>query len=123
MAAAPHRDGSSKPLRIEGAGGAGLKQTAPVSVSSAAERCETVQDSSKGTGVRAVDDKMSEETQVAGTEQNEGSCQKSDPSLNLGPKPVGSGSSIIVSPRQVCIVFFHPLHLISVQAQVIGTPC
>lgn len=43
----------------------------------------------------------SETSLEAGTEQKEETCQKSDPSLGLGPKPVGSGSSIIVSPRQV----------------------
>lgn len=43
----------------------------------------------------------SETSLETGTEQKEESCQKLDPSLGLGPKPVGSGSSIIVSPRQV----------------------
>lgn len=43
----------------------------------------------------------SETSLEAGTERKEESCQKSDLSLGLGPKPVGSGSSIIVSPRQV----------------------
>ncbi|XP_047457026.1 DNA excision repair protein ERCC-1 [Mugil cephalus] len=98
VAAAPQRDGSSKPLRTEGAGDAGLKQTEPVS--SATERCETFKESAKGTDVRAEEDKMSEEVQLVGTDQKEGSCQKSDPTLSLGPKPLGSGSSIIVSPRQ-----------------------
>uniref|UniRef100_A0A8C4EXG4 DNA excision repair protein ERCC-1 n=1 Tax=Dicentrarchus labrax TaxID=13489 RepID=A0A8C4EXG4_DICLA len=44
--------------------------------------------------------KNSEETPVTGTDQKEGNWQRSDPSLSLGPKPAGSGSSIIVSPRQ-----------------------
>ncbi|XP_041663370.1 DNA excision repair protein ERCC-1 [Cheilinus undulatus] len=40
------------------------------------------------------------ETQEAGTDQKEGNQPGSDPGLSTGPKPVGSGSSIIVSPRQ-----------------------
>lgn len=35
------------------------------------------------------------------THPQEGSCPKSDTGISLGPRPVGSGSSIIVSPRQV----------------------
>lgn len=35
------------------------------------------------------------------TDPKEGSCAKSDTGVSLGPRPVGSGSSIIVSPRQV----------------------
>lgn len=71
----------------------------PASLSSAPGGCETVQDCDKCT----EDGSEGVETQVAGTDQKEGNCQRSDQSLNLGPKPVGSGSSIIVSPRQVCI--------------------
>lgn len=75
----------------------------PALVSSAPGGCETVQDCGKCTEDGPEGVKKSEETQVAGTDQKEGNCQRSDLSLNLGPKPVGSGSSIIVSPRQVCI--------------------
>ncbi|XP_030283889.1 DNA excision repair protein ERCC-1 isoform X1 [Sparus aurata] len=72
----------------------------PASVSSAPGGCETVQDCGQCTEDGPEGVKKSEETQVAGTDQKEGNCQRSDLSLNLGPKPVGSGSSIIVSPRQ-----------------------
>ena len=92
VAPAAQREGPSKLPRAEAAGGTSLKAASPVS--SAPGGCETVQ----GSG-----DDGHEETQVAGSEQKEGNCQTSDPSLNLGPKAVGSGSSIIVSPRQVCI--------------------
>lgn len=37
----------------------------------------------------------------ARTDPQEGSCPKTDAGVSLGPRPVGSGSSIIVSPRQV----------------------
>lgn len=78
--------GPSKLLRAEGAGAASLKQSEPDSVSSAPGGPEVA--------------KRSEE-EVAGTEQKQGGeGQRSDPGLNLGPKPVGSGSSIVVSPRQ-----------------------
>lgn len=36
----------------------------------------------------------------ARTDPKVGSCPKSDTGVSLGPRPVGSGSSIIVSPRQ-----------------------
>lgn len=42
--------------------------------------------------------KLSEATSE---KHNEGTC--SDPNHPQGPKPVGSGSSIVVSPRQVGI--------------------
>uniref|UniRef100_A0AAQ4RP02 ERCC1-like central domain-containing protein n=1 Tax=Gasterosteus aculeatus aculeatus TaxID=481459 RepID=A0AAQ4RP02_GASAC len=62
-------------------------------VSSASGRCEG-EGGSEG-------DKKSEDPQVTGTHQKEGNGHpRSDPSPSLGPKPVGSGSSIIVSPRQ-----------------------
>ncbi|XP_036965042.1 DNA excision repair protein ERCC-1 [Acanthopagrus latus] len=72
----------------------------PLSVSSAPGGCETLQDSAKCTEDGSEGVEKSEETQVAGTDQKDGNCQRSDLSLNFGPKPVGSGSSIIVSPRQ-----------------------
>ncbi|KAM4558186.1 DNA excision repair protein ERCC-1 [Odontesthes bonariensis] len=89
VAAVPQRDALSKPLRTEGAGVSSLRQEDPESMSSTTERCETAQDSVKGTEAQPEEIKTSED-----------SCQKSDPSVSLGPKPVGSGSSIIVSPRQ-----------------------
>lgn len=54
---------------------------------------------------------MSEAMQEADTDQKDG---RSDPSLSLASKPVGSGCSIIVSPRQVCIQIYtdFPLSLL-----------
>lgn len=97
VAAPAKRDGPPKPLRTEDVGVNNLKQSGAESVSSAPGGCETAQDCAKGTEGGSEDVKKSEET-VAATDQKEGNCQRSDPSL--GPKPVGSGSSIIVSPRQ-----------------------
>lgn len=97
MAAPAKRDGPPKSLRTEDVGVNNLKQSGAESVSSAPGGCETVQDCAKGTEGGSEDVKKSEGT-VAATDQKEGNCQRSDPSL--GPKPVGSGSSIIVSPRQ-----------------------
>lgn len=99
VAAPPQRAGPSTKLRTEGDGVTNVKQ----SVSSAPGGCETAQDCPEGTEGGSGGVKRSEETQVAGTDQKEGNCQRSDQSLSLGPKPVGSGSSIIVSPRQVCL--------------------
>ncbi|XP_070694262.1 DNA excision repair protein ERCC-1 isoform X2 [Pempheris klunzingeri] len=89
------------PSKLSGTDGAGvtsLKQREEASVSSAPARCEAGQDCAKGTGGGSEGDQKSEETQVAGTHLKEGNVP--DPSLSLGPKPAGSGSSIIVSPRQ-----------------------
>uniref|UniRef100_A0A3P9JYK7 DNA excision repair protein ERCC-1 n=1 Tax=Oryzias latipes TaxID=8090 RepID=A0A3P9JYK7_ORYLA len=55
----------------------------------------TDQDSVKETDVPPRDLERNKELSVG-----DESCPKSDPSLIPGPKPVGSGSSIIVSPRQ-----------------------
>ncbi|XP_042350806.1 DNA excision repair protein ERCC-1 [Plectropomus leopardus] len=96
-AAPPQRGGPTKPPKIEGAGVTKLKQTESDSVTSAAGACETVQDCAKETA-GGSEGKSYEETQGAATDQKEGNCQRSDP--GLGPKPAGSGSSIIVSPRQ-----------------------
>ncbi|XP_026150980.1 DNA excision repair protein ERCC-1 [Mastacembelus armatus] len=93
---APQRDDPSNLSRAEAAEVTSLKQSKCGSLSSAPRKCETGQDCTKRTeGV-----KKREETQVSGTDQKEDNCQRSDPSLSIGPKPVGSGSSIIVSPRQ-----------------------
>ncbi|XP_068559178.1 DNA excision repair protein ERCC-1 [Cebidichthys violaceus] len=85
----PQREGSSKPLKTD------QRQSESDSVS-----CETLEGRAEGGEGGSERAKESEDPQVAGTHQKEGSCQRSDPSLSLGPKPVGSGSSIIVSPRQ-----------------------
>ncbi|KAM9346855.1 DNA excision repair protein ERCC-1 [Symphorus nematophorus] len=100
VAGPPEREAAPKPLRTEGAGVTNLKQSEPASVSSAPAGGETVQDCAKGTERGSEGVKNSEETQGAGTDRKEANCERSDPSLSLGPKPVGSGSSIIVSPRQ-----------------------
>ncbi|CAG5865498.1 DNA excision repair protein ERCC-1 [Menidia menidia] len=87
VAPVPQKDAPSKLLRTDGAGVTSLRPEEQESTS--AGRCEAAPDSVKGPEARPQEVKISEE-----------SCQKSDPSLSLGPKPVGSGSSIIVSPRQ-----------------------
>lgn len=95
----PQRPAPSKLPTSEGAAVSSLKQNETGSLSFSTGRSETAQDSVKVTEGGSEGVKTSEETQVADTEQKD--SQKSDPSLSLGPKPVGSGSSIIVSPRQV----------------------
>ncbi|KAK5861253.1 hypothetical protein PBY51_022664 [Eleginops maclovinus] len=96
----PQRVGPSKLLRTEEAGDTNLKQSDLETLCSVPGLCETVQECAKGTEDGSDGAKNSEETHVDGTHQEEGNCQRSYQSLNLGPKPVGSGSSIIVSPRQ-----------------------
>uniref|UniRef100_A0A668RVN8 DNA excision repair protein ERCC-1 n=1 Tax=Oreochromis aureus TaxID=47969 RepID=A0A668RVN8_OREAU len=81
-AAASHRDAASKLPRSDDAEVTCVRQSEPSTVSSSTEKCKTVQDLEATTG------------------QTEGSGQRSEPGISLGPKPVGSGSSIIVSPRQ-----------------------
>lgn len=46
---------------------------------------------------------QSSEVTQNSTQHIEGTRSRSDPNLPQGPKPVGSGSSIVVSPRQVCM--------------------
>lgn len=99
----PQRPTPSKVPRSEGAGVTSLKQNEFGSLSFPTERSETVKDCVQGTEGGSEGVKKIEEAQMTGTEQKDGNCQRSDPSLSLGPKPVGSGSSIIVSPRQVSI--------------------
>ncbi|XP_070771269.1 DNA excision repair protein ERCC-1 [Enoplosus armatus] len=100
VAAPPQGGGPSKLLRTEGAGVTNVKLCESDSVSSAPGGCKAIQGCAKETEGGSEGVKSSEGTQVAGTDQKEGNCQMSDPSLSVGPKPVGSGSSIIVSPRQ-----------------------
>ncbi|CAJ1079209.1 DNA excision repair protein ERCC-1 isoform X1 [Xyrichtys novacula] len=95
-AAAPlQKEGPSKVPRIETADVTKSKQQ-----DLDLETCHTVQKSAKETEDGSEGAKKSEEKQAAGTEQKEGNRQGGEPSLSSGPKPVGSGSSIIVSPRQ-----------------------
>uniref|UniRef100_A0A8C4EX97 DNA excision repair protein ERCC-1 n=1 Tax=Dicentrarchus labrax TaxID=13489 RepID=A0A8C4EX97_DICLA len=100
VAAPPQREGPCKLLRTEGTGVTNMEQSESPSVSSVPGGCETGQDCVKGSEGGSEGVKNSEETPVTGTDQKEGNWQRSDPSLSLGPKPAGSGSSIIVSPRQ-----------------------
>lgn len=94
-AAPPQREAPPKRIRSEDAVVTDLKQREPAStVQGCVERAEVGH---------------SEVAQEAGKDQKEGSCQRSDPNASLGAKPVGSGSSIIVSPRQVCIKMYPDL--------------
>ncbi|XP_056283673.1 DNA excision repair protein ERCC-1 [Pseudoliparis swirei] len=93
-------EGSSKLLNADDAGETNGKQSESDSGSSAAVCCDPLQGRAEGGEGESGGVKTSEDPQVAGTHQKEGNCQRSDPILTLGPKPMGSGSSIIVSPRQ-----------------------
>ncbi|KAM8856696.1 DNA excision repair protein ERCC-1 [Spinachia spinachia] len=101
VAAPAQTEGCSKPLESACAGVTNRRQNESDSVSSASGGCETLQVLGDGAEGGSEGDKKIEEPQVAATHQKEGNGhQRSDPSPSLGPKPVGSGSSIIVSPRQ-----------------------
>ncbi|XP_005800756.1 DNA excision repair protein ERCC-1 [Xiphophorus maculatus] len=89
-AAAPQGDAPSKLVRAEGAGISSLQ-----SVSSLTGGSETVQDCVKGAEVQPEEVKRNDEKHETAAEDN-----SSLPTVIQGPKPVGSGSSIIVSPRQ-----------------------
>uniref|UniRef100_UPI0037E953A0 DNA excision repair protein ERCC-1 n=1 Tax=Semicossyphus pulcher TaxID=241346 RepID=UPI0037E953A0 len=95
VATPPQRESPFKALRTESAAVTNQKQKDLHSGG-----CDSVQDIANGTDSGSEKVKKTEEAQVAGTDQKEGNRQEPDPSLSLGPKPVGSGSSIIVSPRQ-----------------------
>lgn len=98
----PQRESSAKVLKVEGAGASTVKPNNPDTLSSAQGGCGTSQDCIKGNESGPLEAKMREERQVACSEQKEGEGQRSEPSIPLGPKLVGAGSSMIVSPRQVC---------------------
>lgn len=88
-AAPPQREGHTEPPGNDG-------ETASVSSAPGpSDGAKRTEDGSEG-----VFKATGEETLVTGTNHKEGNCQRPDPSLSLGPKPAGSGSSIIVSPRQ-----------------------
>ncbi|KAK2839684.1 hypothetical protein Q5P01_013424 [Channa striata] len=89
VADAPQRSFQPKVPRTEGTGVTSLKQNPSGSVLFPNEKCERV---------KQIEDESEEVKET--TEQKEGNGQWSDPSTSLGPKPVGSGSSIVVSPRQ-----------------------
>lgn len=95
-AAAKQEDAPPKLLRTEGPGSGNLQRGESESVSSRSGGSETVQECVKGTEVQFEEVENDDKKQVL----TEGSSLKSDPNFIQGPKPVGSGSSIIVSPRQ-----------------------
>lgn len=95
LSAAPPREGSSKLPGTEDVVANPEYSKSALVLSAKTKNC------AKRTEGESEVVQKSETSLEAGTEQKEDSCQKSDPSLGLGPKPVGSGSSIIVSPRQV----------------------
>ncbi|XP_015241574.1 PREDICTED: DNA excision repair protein ERCC-1 [Cyprinodon variegatus] len=95
-AAAPQRNVAPKQPMAGGAGVCSLQPKEPESVSSSTGGSEKTQDCDKRTEVQLEEGKKNKDK----LEPSERSCHKSDPSLIQGPKPVGSGSSIIVSPRQ-----------------------
>lgn len=101
------REGPSKPPGTGDAGVTNRKQSETASVLSASEGPENVQDSVKRIQGDSEGVKKNEGTQEMGTDQIDGNCQRLDPGLIVGPKPVGSGSSIIVSPRQVSSKMHH----------------
>ncbi|XP_037344139.2 DNA excision repair protein ERCC-1 [Pungitius pungitius] len=101
VAAPAQTQGCSKLLKSVCAGVTNRKQNESDSVSSASGGCETLQVLAEGGEGESEGDKKSEDPQVAATHQKEGNGDpRPDPSPGLGPKTVGSGSSIIVSPRQ-----------------------
>ncbi|XP_074550875.1 DNA excision repair protein ERCC-1 [Halichoeres trimaculatus] len=57
-------------------------------------------DIAQGTEDKSDGTKKTEETQVVVADPKEGNHQGSDPCFSLGPKQLGSGSSIVVSSRQ-----------------------
>ncbi|XP_054887997.1 DNA excision repair protein ERCC-1 isoform X2 [Poeciliopsis prolifica] len=87
-AAAPQTDAPSKLVRAEGSGISSLQHGGS----------ENGQDCVKGTEVQPEEVKRNDAKLETAAEDS--SSLKSDPSVIQGPKPVGSGSSIIVSSRQ-----------------------
>ncbi|XP_068602643.1 DNA excision repair protein ERCC-1 [Brachionichthys hirsutus] len=101
VSSAAQTEGPSTLPRTEGST-ADLKQTESASLSSSTGERETLQDFPKTTGSEPEMVQASERTQESRTNQKERSIPKTGthPSLAAGPSPVGSGSSIVVSPRQ-----------------------
>ncbi|XP_029935954.1 DNA excision repair protein ERCC-1 [Myripristis murdjan] len=107
----PHTERTTKPVQCVGAGADTVKQAANTQYlqsgagagASASRGCVTPQVSAGGisNGESApLGGEKREEGEMTGADQIQTEGQRSEPGLNLGPKPVGSGSSIIVSPRQ-----------------------
>lgn len=97
-AGARQTDGSSRSLRTGAAGGSAAGQSQPDPGLPLSAGCEPDQDSAVGSEALPGPSDPPADACQSGTETKEVSCRKPDPSL--GPKPVGSGSSIVVSPRQ-----------------------
>ncbi|XP_068185739.1 DNA excision repair protein ERCC-1 [Antennarius striatus] len=89
-ASAPRRDGTSGHLQLRTGGAGGI------------DRKQTETHGSKVTGVEPEITKENERTRDSVSDQKEENTPNTDggPSLTAGPMPVGSGSSIVVSPRQ-----------------------
>ncbi|XP_003962041.1 DNA excision repair protein ERCC-1 [Takifugu rubripes] len=98
-AAAPPREAPSKVARAEDAEETNVIQKESASVSCVPGGHQRVQDPAKFTEDGFNRLQTSEATQNS-TQHIEGTGSISDPNLPQGPKPVGSGSSIVVSPRQ-----------------------
>lgn len=96
----PSAPNSSKPARIVDAV-ISQEHNRSSSVSAETGRLETAEKCARGVEGESKVVQNSEPQPDVRTDPNEGSCQKSDSVISLGPRPVGSGSSIIVSPRQV----------------------
>ncbi|XP_029968385.1 DNA excision repair protein ERCC-1 [Salarias fasciatus] len=104
-AGAPQTDGSSRPLRAGGgaggAGGSALGQSQAEAPAPVSAGCGQGQDSAAESEAQPDHCDSGAEPPLPGADPKEGgSCQKPDPSLSLASKPLGSGSSIVVSPRQ-----------------------
>ncbi|TNN03113.1 hypothetical protein fugu_000142 [Takifugu bimaculatus] len=98
-AAAPPREAPSKVARAEDAEETNVIQKESASVSCVPGGPQRVQDPAKFTEDGFNRLQTIEATQNS-TQHIEGTGSISDPNLPQGPKPVGSGSSIVVSPRQ-----------------------
>lgn len=98
--AVPLKESSSKPSRAVDAV-VTQEHSRSSSVSTVAGGLETAEECARGNHGESEVIQKSEIPLEARTDPQDGSCPKSDTGVSLGPRPVGSGSSIIVSPRQV----------------------
>uniref|UniRef100_A0A673BA08 DNA excision repair protein ERCC-1 n=2 Tax=Sphaeramia orbicularis TaxID=375764 RepID=A0A673BA08_9TELE len=96
VAAPVHRDCSSNQPRTEADGVSHVKHSDRHSESSRTGGGDPAENSAKRTESGCVELK----NETAGPDKSEEESQRSDLGHGMGPKPVGSGSSIIVSPRQ-----------------------
>lgn len=98
--AAPLRESSSKQSKAVGAV-ITQEHSKSSSVSTVTGGLEAAEKCARGNDGESELIQKSEIPPESRTDPQEGSCPKSDTGVSLGPRPVGSGSSIIVSPRQV----------------------